>query len=79
MTISHVQTQVDSLSIMLCICSLEAEKEAKNVAMAAALTTFLKNVGVRISGNALERCQSFTARDKRSLLPTKKSTKKVGG
>ncbi len=58
---------------------LEAEKEAKNVAMAAALTTFLKNVGVRVQGNqALERCPSFTAREKRAILPTRqRPTKKV--
>ncbi|XP_071806265.1 rho guanine nucleotide exchange factor 11-like isoform X12 [Asterias amurensis] len=48
------------------LTTLEAEREDKNVAMAFAITTFMKQVGVRVTSNsALERCPSFTARDKR--------------
>ncbi|XP_033119651.1 rho guanine nucleotide exchange factor 11-like isoform X3 [Anneissia japonica] len=54
----------------------QAEKEDKNVAMAAAINTFMKQVGVK-ENSLLERVQSFAAKDKSKLKIGKKGKSKI--
>ncbi|XP_022109338.1 rho guanine nucleotide exchange factor 11-like isoform X2 [Acanthaster planci] len=62
------------------LTTLEAEREDKNVAMAFAITTFMKQVGVRVTSNSpLERCPSFTARDKRTKWGGKNKKQHIKG
>ncbi|XP_071504539.1 rho guanine nucleotide exchange factor 11-like [Diadema antillarum] len=63
------------------LTTLEAEKEPKNQALAAAITTFMKQVGVKVQNSALERAPSFMNKDRRNMLskfnrPSKKHNMK---
>ena len=60
-------------------CSENEEMSERNQAMASALATILKYNAVQLSGQngqALERCQSFIARDKKIWKEFGRSTNK---
>ncbi len=62
----------------LIFCSENDEAHDRNQAMASALATFLRQVGVQLSGKnstALERCQTFVAKDKKIFRFTKTNKK----
>ena len=54
-----------------------AEKDPKNQALASALTTFMKQAGVRVTSALMERTPSFMNKDKRGLPKFPRSTRKV--